>query len=321
MSVIVAAVLPVFALLILGHVARRTGFLELAFWSQVEKGTYFVLFPALLVLRLVQAEMDLASTGMVMLGAVLTPLTGGLLAYLARPFLQLDGPDFTSLFQGSARFNTYVGLALAATLPAPALMLAALVLAIMIPLVNVLCVLVFAREVHQGGGLRNVVLSILKNPLILGCLCGIALNLSGLQLPALVLEVLGKLAVMALPLGLLAVGAYVEVETMRLSTETYAVKLETQVPPGAGVHNHGGEIESNQLQAAMQQQSTATTWTIGGQSFLVTPATDLNDGNGALTVGNSAIVNSYTNADGQEVATQIRGIVFTTQLYVPLIVR
>ncbi len=121
--------------------------------------------------------------------------------------------------------------------------------------------------------------------------------------------------------GLLAVGAYVEVETMRISTETYAVKLETQVPPGAGVHNHGGEIESNSLQAAMQQQSTATTWTIGGQSFLVTPATDLNDGNVALTVGNSAIVNSYTNADGQEVATQIRGIVFTTQLYVPLIVR
>ncbi|MCB1620534.1 MAG: AEC family transporter [Thiothrix sp.] len=225
MSVIVAAVLPVFALLILGHVARRTGFLELAFWSQVEKGTYFVLFPALLVLRLVQAEMDLASTGMVMLGAVLTPLTGGLLAYLARPFLQLDGPDFTSLFQGSARFNTYVGLALAATLPAPALMLAALVLAIMIPLVNVLCVLVFAREVHQGGGLRNVVLSILKNPLILGCLCGIALNLSGLQLPALVLEVLGKLAVMALPLGLLAVGAGLRLKALRVGGRAFVVSV------------------------------------------------------------------------------------------------
>ena len=225
MSVIVAAVLPVFALLILGHVARRTGFLELAFWSQVEKGTYFVLFPALLVLRLVQAEMDLASTGMVMLGAVLTPLTGGLLAYLARPFLQLDGPDFTSLFQGSARFNTYVGLALAATLPAPALMLAALVLAIMIPLVNVLCVLVFAREVHQGGGLRNVVLSILKNPLILGCLCGIALNLSGLQLPALVPEVLGKLAVMALPLGLLAVGAGLRLKALRVGGRAFVVSV------------------------------------------------------------------------------------------------
>ncbi|MCB1639339.1 MAG: AEC family transporter, partial [Thiothrix sp.] len=195
------------------------------FWRPAEQLTYFVLFPALLILRLAQAELDLASTGMVMLGAVLTPILGGLLAYGFRPLLKLDGPDFTSLFQGSARFNTYIGLALAATLPEPALMLAALVLAIMIPLVNVLCVLVFAHEVRQGNGLRGVLLSILGNPLILGCLCGIALNLSGLQLPALVLEVLGKLAVMALPLGLLAVGAGLRLKALRVGGRAFAVSV------------------------------------------------------------------------------------------------
>lgn len=120
--------------------------------------------------------------------------------------------------------------------------------------------------------------------------------------------------------GLLAVGAYVEVEYLPRSDGAYLVKIETQVPPGAGNNNHSGVIESNMVNAANQQQSAAT-WTVAGQTFLVTPATDLHSINGQLAVGNTAIVNSYIDATGQQVATQIRGIAFTTTLFLPMTVR
>lgn len=111
------------------------------------------------------------------------------------------------------RFNTYVGLAVAlAVFQAKGGTVAALVMAIMIPLINVLCVLVLT--VHAGGSatVAGVARELVTNPLILGCLTGIGLNLSGIGLPwgsGAVLEILARAA---LPLGLLAVGAGLRLE-------------------------------------------------------------------------------------------------------------
>ena len=72
------------------------------------------------------------------------------LVYALRPWLKVDRPAFSSVYQGVIRFNTYVGLAVAlAVFHAEGGTVAALVMAIMIPLINVLCVLVLT--VHAGG--------------------------------------------------------------------------------------------------------------------------------------------------------------------------
>lgn len=120
--------------------------------------------------------------------------------------------------------------------------------------------------------------------------------------------------------GLLAVGAYVEIEYAQSATGTMVTRLETQVPPGAGTNNHAGTIEANPSFVARSPQQPSTTWVIGGRQFLVTAATDLNDMQGGLTVGDTVVVNSYTDANAQEVATQIRGIIFTQRLFLPFVV-
>lgn len=59
-----------------------------------------------------------------------------------RPWLKVNGPAFSSVYQGAIRFNTYVGLAVALAVFNPeGGAVAALVMAIMIPSINVLCVL------------------------------------------------------------------------------------------------------------------------------------------------------------------------------------
>jgi len=119
--------------------------------------------------------------------------------------------------------------------------------------------------------------------------------------------------------GLLALGAYVEVEYTQVSGVNWIAKLETHVPPGAGPDQHFGAIDSNVGAASVS--ATQATWIIGGKSFVVTPATDLNDLNGALTTGSTALVNSYTDGTGAAVATQIRGIVLSRRVFLPAMSR
>ncbi len=198
---------PIFLLMGFGYVLRRTGFPGEAFWPAAERLTYFVLFPSLLVHKLALAELGDYTIAPLAGVIVTTLLVTSLLLFLLRPLLGVEGPAFSSIYQGAIRFNTYVGLAAAsAVFQLPGATLAALTIAIMIPLINVLCVSVLTHISGVGRGWR-LLRSLATNPLLLACLLGIILNISGLGLPLGSAAVLDILARAALPLGLLAVGA------------------------------------------------------------------------------------------------------------------
>lgn len=206
---VVSALAPIFALIVVGHLMVRRGFPGAAFWAPAERLTYFVLFPALLVSNLAVAPLDEVALGglaAVLAGSV---LIASLLMVAVRHHLGVDGPGFSSVFQGGIRFNTYVGLAAAAALFGTAgVTLAAVALAVLVPLVNVLCVTVLSRVASPPNASPWWLLRILaRNPLILACLVGILLNVTGVGLPWGSGDTVGILARAALPLGLLAVGA------------------------------------------------------------------------------------------------------------------
>ncbi len=237
---------PIFALILLGLGLRRLGFPGDGFWPTAERFTYFILFPALLVHRLALSRLgDYAVLPVA--GIIITLLlTMTALVYALRPWLKVDEPAFTSIYQGVIRFNTYVGLAVVlAVFHAEGGTVAALVMAIMIPCINVLCVLVLSAHAHQAVTVSGVLRGLLTNPLILGCLIGIGLNVSSIGLPwgsAAVLEILARAA---LPLGLLAVGAGLRLEGLTrpgllvaasglklLALPTLAALLCVMVQPG-----------------------------------------------------------------------------------------
>ncbi|MDS4022275.1 MAG: AEC family transporter, partial [Candidatus Competibacter sp.] len=177
LPLILGALGPIFALILLGLGLRRFGFPGDGFWPAAEHFTYFILFPALLVHRLALAR--LGDYAVLPVAGVSVALLLGMTAVLygLRPWLRVDGPAFTSVYQGVIRFNTYVGLAVVlAVFHAEGGTVAALVMAIMIPLINVLCVLVL--NAHAGGAatMAGVARGLVTNPLILACLIGIGLN-------------------------------------------------------------------------------------------------------------------------------------------------
>ncbi len=123
--------------------------------------------------------------------------------------LRIDGPQFTSLLQGAARWHTFIAFAIIPLQFGPkALSLGAVSAAAMTPLLNILCVIVmsrFAREARLEP--HALALSIIRNPFVFSSLGGVACQLLGLDLPAMGLQVLDMIGRGALGLALLTVGA------------------------------------------------------------------------------------------------------------------
>jgi len=211
MTTIANALIPVLALILAGFVIKRTDFLSPSFWPSAERLTYFILMPATLVHSLAGKKIGALPWFNILLtvqGAVLASALLVLIWWLANR--RMSGPVFTSLFQGGVRFNTFVALALAENLfGKEGLFLAALGAGFMIMLINVLCVSAFSLAVKNGGGIDGKKLcgDLLRNPLILGCVAGLGLNASGLQLPAALDGTLALAGKAAFPVGLMAVGA------------------------------------------------------------------------------------------------------------------
>ncbi|HUO54958.1 MAG TPA: AEC family transporter [Rhodoblastus sp.] len=202
------ALLPVILLIALGHVLKRFGVLNEAFWPQAERISYFVLLPSLFFHGLATAKIGDLPAGRLALVLIASTLAVGLVVVVLRPLTRIDGAAFTSVFQGAIRFNNYIGLMLVSgLLGTPGVAYAAICNAALVPLVNVLAVLVFARHGDIRLSPLHVLRQSLTNPLILSCLGGLAWHSSGLGLPIGVAPALKALGGASLPLGLLCVGA------------------------------------------------------------------------------------------------------------------
>jgi malonate transporter len=221
MLTVLTALVPVFLLIVLGHVLRRILLKHDMMWTGLEQLVYYVLLPALLIDALARA--NLASVPIIDAGGalLLSVLLMSALCLALRPLLTrtlvIDGPAFSSIFQGATRWQTFVALSVTGNLWGDlGLTLASVAMVAMIPLVNVLSVAVLAHYASPRRLAWPAILStIARNPLIWGCVIGLAINLSQLPIPRPLHEFADALGRSSLALGLLVVGAGLHLEGLR----------------------------------------------------------------------------------------------------------
>jgi malonate transporter len=220
MGPVIAALAPVFLLIMIGFGLRRSLIRLDAHWHGLERLTYYVLFPALLVQSLVKADLSKVPIAGVGGALFLAALAMSLLCLALRPLLArsgVDGPAFTSIFQGATRWQTYVALSVAGSLFGPSgLAVASVAMIAIIPMVNVFSVAVlahYASDVRRPTG--EIVATIIRNPLIWACLVGLALNVLHVPLPAVWHNAADALGQASLPIGLLVTGAGLHFEGLR----------------------------------------------------------------------------------------------------------
>ena len=213
----VTALTPVLVLILVGFGLKLADFLPEGTWPGLEKLTYFVLFPALLIGTL--GNQSLAGVpwpGMLAVVAGTLAVAATVLVFWYRLRSSAGGATFTSIFQGGVRFNSYIALAVAQAFFGPeGLALAAVAAGLMIVLVNLLCV---SALIAWGNGVKKgavpFVREVAANPLVLACAVGWFLSLTGIGFPGVIngaFEIIGQAA---LPVGLLAVGAALRPEAV-----------------------------------------------------------------------------------------------------------
>ena len=216
--------LPDFVLIALGWLICRRTPLNRPVWDGVERLVYYVLFPALLFGAILRYPLQPGTALPLVLSTLAALGVGIVLSLLLQRVPGVDARLHASGAQTAFRFNTYVALALAERLGGTqGLAWMALLVAVSVPVCNVAAVWPLARQGGQGY-LRELA----RNPLILATVGGLVGNLLGLRLPEIAALTLSRMGAAALPLGVMAVGAGLQVgalrEAPRLAAAFMAIK-------------------------------------------------------------------------------------------------
>jgi malonate transporter len=242
MGVVLAALAPVFLLIVLGFGLKRSLMRLETQWHGLERLVYYVLFPVLLIQTLIKADLTTVPVTGVGGALLLSALAMSLLCLALRPVFArcgIDGPAFTSIFQGATRWQTYVALAVSGNLYRDAgLALASVAMVAIIPLVNVLSVSVLAHYASAAKqSVRTIVMTVVRNPLIWACAIGLAINVAQIPMPRIWHEVADALGRSSLAIGLLVTGAGLHLEGMFRPSlaATVAVFLKLILMPAIAV--------------------------------------------------------------------------------------
>ncbi len=210
--------LPVFLAIVVGFGLRRSGLIAEHHWVAVDHLCYYVLFPAIMFKEIAGADFTGVPVWGMALSMMLAIITMSAALFAARRLLQqtlqLDGPSYSSFFQGATRWHTFIALAIIPVyFGQGALALGGLAAAAMTPLLNLINVAVISYATRgETPTTHELLKSFSRNPFIIATVGAIAWRTLGLPLPEIAIKTLGIIGGGALGLALLAVGAGLRID-------------------------------------------------------------------------------------------------------------
>lgn len=209
--------LPTFGWVLLGAVLARLGWLSPGLIDGFSRLAFRTALPLLLALG--AAEVNLGALGgatYLLAGVLATLITLGA-AWCWGRWRGLSLPEQGVFAQAAFRSNlAIVGIALChAAFGEEGLRLAALPVALLTALYNVLAVWLLQHTLGGDPSLTGVLRGLLRNPLLLGIAAGLLVSVSGLTLPPQAASVESLLSKGFLPLMLVAIGGSLRLSALR----------------------------------------------------------------------------------------------------------
>ncbi|MGR5150759.1 AEC family transporter [Photobacterium swingsii] len=210
---------PIFIMLALGVILKSKGLIDEKFTESGSRLVFNVTLPALLFLSVVKADLQQAGHfQMVTFALIGNLMLFGLFELLSGTMIKKRS-DIGVVVQGSFRANTgIIGLAYAANAYGEAgLVIGSLYVAAITVLYNILAVITLTRhsETNTQLNLRQLLRSIIRNPLIISIVVAIPISYLHIELPAILLQSGRYFADMTLPLALLCTGASLDFRQLK----------------------------------------------------------------------------------------------------------
>ena len=237
LSIAFHAIVPLFLIIAVGYTVKRLGWIGPEEVRRFNKVSFYTFMPVMLFYNIYTSDFSQAVRlpyALFVVGAAL----GMVAVSFAVTLLAEKMPERRGvMIQAAFRSNfVLLGLPIAAELlPEGNLGVTALMVAIVVPIYNMMSVVVL--EYFRGGKPRagEVLLAVVKNPLILGSVAGLLVQALHITLPEVLVSFAGKMNSAATPLILLLLGASFETrEIARYKKELLVcVGLRLVVFPGA----------------------------------------------------------------------------------------
>lgn len=206
------ATVPVFLLMIVGNVLKRTGMLDRHFSDVADKLVFKVCLPCLLFMNLsgtdIRENFDVAYLGY----CFFVTLVSILGIWGVSKALLKEREMVGAFVQGAYRSSAAIlGIAFIENIygtseMAPLMMLGS------VPLYNIFAVLVLTLENENRKGetagkkLKSACVGVLKNPIIIGIFGGLFASYFGFELPGMLGKAVQNMGVIASPLALISIG-------------------------------------------------------------------------------------------------------------------
>lgn len=202
-------VLPLFLTMSLGYFIKYLNMFDNNTLDRMNNITFKIFLPMLLFYNIYKTDLHGVFNLNLIIFSVTCVMILYLLLYLIVPLIEKDNKKRGALLQGLFRSNFVIfGLPITESLfGSEKVGVAALLIAIIVPLFNILSVL--ALETFRGGKLdfKKISIGIIKNPLVIASCLGILALIFKLKIPTSVEKTISDISKIATPLSLILLGA------------------------------------------------------------------------------------------------------------------
>lgn len=202
-------VLPLFLLMALGYVIKLTGMMNETSVKQVNKVIFKIFLPLLVFCNIYNTELAESFNSHLLLYGVAGVLIQFVLSLCLAVLLEKDNSQRGVMLQGMFRSNFVLfGIPISTALFGDtAAGLASILIAVIIPLYNVLAVISLELFNGKKPNLGKILIGIITNPLIIGSVLGIVFVVLKLSIPKPIYDTITDLSSIATPLAFVILGA------------------------------------------------------------------------------------------------------------------
>lgn len=222
------AVMPLLILLGIGWAAVRSGVTDRAFMNRLNTLNFKLFFPFLMFKNVYGAEPENLPTPALIIMGVVSLLAVVALLFILVPRIVPENPRRGTIIQAIFRSNFIIyGIPLTTFVFGEGkASVCGIMVMIMVSMFNILSVIVL-EYFREGGKVRPgpLLLGIVKNPLLQGCVAGLLCYLLGIKLPVFLKEPVFALGSMASTLALVVLGANLQFAELKKNGRTVTAVL------------------------------------------------------------------------------------------------
>lgn len=202
------AVLPMFLIMCLGVFLRKIKILDEKFLKTANKLTFKVLLPSLLFYNIYKSNISSSFNGKLASFALCTSLIIIVLLFIMVPKFEKNNKNRGVLIQGLFRSNFVLfGIPLCTNIFGDVgTGVSSMLIAVIVPLYNFFSVIILDIFSKDKLEIKETVIGIMKNPLIIASVTGIVVSLLNIDLPHTIEKTISDVSKTATPLALILLG-------------------------------------------------------------------------------------------------------------------